>query len=328
MASNLILLFFPVEIILFKISSDNLLASGETCDLRPARLPKDETVEKFKGLYLSNFQEKREKYYNISDRYYLETVYNFRTSCGTMNYDPAASIVDGSKAPDDSWPWHVRVLHKVLKYDICGGVLIDGSWVLTAAHCVDKDEEFAIFMGTKTKLLIKSPIVRASQVRIIHDDYNSVTRENDIALIRLSRSVGYTHQVRAACLPIYRQDFVNNDFCYITGFGDTRNGFETELQQLKVYVVPDKECFYMRKAVTKKDINSRQICAGRVRQKGGICATDGGSPLSCKIGNKYYVAGVASAGIEKCDSKFLPDRFTKITRYMDWIFDTMNRHPY
>jgi len=51
-------------------------------------------------------------------------------------------IIDGSVSKKDSWPWQVSVELKLPSLGYvghwCGGVLIHPSWILTAAHCVQK----------------------------------------------------------------------------------------------------------------------------------------------------------------------------------------------
>uniref|UniRef100_A0A663E548 Peptidase S1 domain-containing protein n=1 Tax=Aquila chrysaetos chrysaetos TaxID=223781 RepID=A0A663E548_AQUCH len=42
-------------------------------------------------------------------------------------------VLGGSPAAIEAWPWQVSLQYK--KEHICGGSIIDPSWVLTAAHC-------------------------------------------------------------------------------------------------------------------------------------------------------------------------------------------------
>ena len=57
--------------------------------------------------------------------------------------------MNGKDAKAHSWPWMVS-----LRYNgrhICGGSLIKVNWVVTAAHCVERDRQigsYTVVVGT------------------------------------------------------------------------------------------------------------------------------------------------------------------------------------
>ncbi|KAH9510086.1 Transmembrane protease serine 13 [Bulinus truncatus] len=280
------LLFIQLEMIFMKVLSAGRYTRQRRCPLHPARPPNLET-----------------------------------TPCGSMDYDPEAAILDGDDAPDKAWPWQAFLGNNTIR---CG-VLIDANWVLTAANCVEENVLYTIRFGSRYRWVSVNNVVRTSKIIIVHENYNFTSLANDIALIKMSSPVEFTGRVRPACLPVYGQEFLLNDFCYATGFGQQTDGlFVDILQQLKVYVVPNKECYYLWKAVTPITIDLETVCAGRVRHRGGTCFGDSGSPLSCKIGNRYYVARISSFSPPGCISEFLPDRFMKVTDFINWIFYKMD----
>lgn len=59
--------------------------------------------------------------------------------CGKPMISPqmisTTRIVGGDVAVPHSWPWMVSVTTSGGSF--CGGSIIDNSWILTAAHCVE-----------------------------------------------------------------------------------------------------------------------------------------------------------------------------------------------
>ena len=48
-------------------------------------------------------------------------------------------VVNGQDASPHSWPWQISL--RVHGRHICGGSLIRDDWIVTAAHCVDRNPD-------------------------------------------------------------------------------------------------------------------------------------------------------------------------------------------
>ena len=132
-----------------------------------------------------------------------QTVYscNRTATCGcSRNSATISRIVGGEAANDATWGWVVSIA--VGDRSLCGGSILSPSWIISAAHCFDgfSATDLVIYAGSKYRWT-GSQNRTVSRV-IMHTSYNSMTFENDIALLYLSAPLSLNDSnVNRICLP-------------------------------------------------------------------------------------------------------------------------------
>lgn len=250
------------------------------------------------------------------------------------------NIVGGEDALPGDWPWQVALVNSgavdLYNNQFCGGSLIHPYWVLTAAHCVEgvTPAMIDIVAGIQNLATPEAGFQQRTLTTItMHPDYDPVTADNDIALLRLTEPVtlGPTAgglEVATIALPAADVGNLTGENATITGWGNTLAqpepggySFPAQLQQVEVPIVSNVAC----NASYNGDITDNMLCAGLYEGGKDSCQGDSGGPLAWfdTTSQSWQQAGVVSWG-EGCAAPGFPGVYSRVSRFTDWIEAKMN----
>jgi len=234
---------------------------------------------------------------------------------------PEPRIVGGVEAAPGEIPWQVLV--RPAGY-LCGGSLVDASYVITAAHCVVNDagapispSQITIVAGEYTRGASEGDEqTRSVSALYVHPSYDADTFDNDIALLRLASPV--TLNARVATIALARDAALGDAgmTALVSGWGTTSSGGSTAstLRKVTMPIVSNATCA----GSYGSSITANMLCAGLAAGGVDSCQGDSGGPLAVQRNGSWYLAGVVSWGNE-CAAPAYYGVYTRVSRFISWL---------
>ncbi|KAL7288898.1 hypothetical protein TKK_0016868 [Trichogramma kaykai] len=232
----------------------------------------------------------------------------FLFHCLAIVYAAPSRVVGGSDAPDGKYPYQVSLRSPS---HFCGGSILNDRWILTAAHCVLGRSGASVTVVAGTNLLNGgNEIVYKSEYIVWHKKFDMFRLVNDVALIRVDKTIEFGEKIQPISLP--REDFVKINYpVVLTGWGRIKlNGqVPNNLQEIELKVIDQEDCARKMSAVR---ITESHICT-LTKSGEGACHGDSGGPL---VADGVQI-GIVSFGMP-C-ARGAPDVYTRIFTFIDWI---------
>lgn len=234
-------------------------------------------------------------------------------------------IMGGEPAPGGAYPFMASIsVRNSNPRDghFCGGSFIAADWVLTAAHCVRPEQAQNIQVYGGSNELSGGGRIYPVQRIIVHEGYDTITQENDVALLQLTQRAAAVATVR----PLPADDAqlaAGGRTATAIGWGYTAEGGDVQdkLRRVGVQIVSNEAC--NAPTAYGGGITSGMLCAGFRAGGKDSCQGDSGGPLVVSNGNGgFFQAGVVSWG-EGCGTPNKYGVYTRVSSYQPWIAEQM-----
>lgn len=264
------------------------------------------------------------------------------SGCGSRHPQGSAQrIVGGNDAVRGAWPWYAQLYFN--GRFTCGGSLVQGRFIVTAAHCMDfsggnNPQNWEVILGKNRENDYQGREHR-SQVSavVVHANYDSDTVDNDIAILVLSTPPELPQDPSSEVINSICPDTASNEaddtlVCFIAGFGNTHEDGSVSniLQEAEVPIVSRSTC--NQRGSYNGGVTQNMLCAGFLTGGVDSCQGDSGGPLMCSRVNRdettgveterWYLTGITSWG-NGCARRNFPGVYTKVARYEQWMENVM-----
>lgn len=142
----------------------------------------------------------------------------------------AASVIahkDSSSESTSNFRSAASISHRLK--NICSGVILNQRWIITSASCIQRHlnvTELLISYGSIDRNAATRSNVAAEQI-VLHPNFNSVSLENNVALIKTKKNINFSVHVEPAKFPT--NNTIEDEKAYAIGWEVTNEKVSLEL---------------------------------------------------------------------------------------------------
>ncbi|XP_069864583.1 granzyme M [Dipodomys merriami] len=230
-------------------------------------------------------------------------------------------IIGGHEVTPHSRPY-MASLQKAGSH-LCGGVLVDRQWVLTAAHCLRAPIQLLrLVLGLHGLHDRHDPgLTFHIKAAVRHPGFKP-NLENDLMLLKLDGKVKPSRTIQPLAVARRRRAIPAGTKCSVAGWGVTHptGRLALRLQELDVRVLHAKMCNNSR--FWNGNITHHMLCLAADAKDQAPCKGDSGGPVIC---DKGQVDGILSFSSKTCINVFRPPVATAVSPYVPWIRKIIGR---
>ncbi|XP_055534400.1 brachyurin-like [Wyeomyia smithii] len=246
-----------------------------------------------------------------------------------------SKIAGGSLASQQQFPYQAAIMVNFPDGSgtLCGGSIISTTFVLTAAHCLRGALDATVVVGTN---IVSIPTDdKAVEIDVtfhdmlVHPSYDPVNVFNDIAILRLTKTLVLSDKIQPIRLPSRleaKQELASVD-AVVSGWGalngdefaEISESLKLELRFVSNPVISNESC----EKVFPNMIRESHVCVSGSNGR-NACQGDSGGPLTAHLNGETTLIGIVSFGSTEGCEKGLPAVYTRVSYYLNWIEDHTN----